>query len=68
MTDIAACIIRKPNAEPDYFVVIVEDVTARQQAEHTNRLLNRRAQALLELPKAAESMDERTSCNTPSTG
>ncbi len=58
MTDIAARIIRKANGEPDYFVVIVEDVTARQQAEHTNRLLSRRAQALLELPKAAESMDE----------
>lgn len=58
IADISARLLRAADGSPDYFAIVVEDVTARQQAEQQNRLFNRRSAALLELPRAAESMDE----------
>lgn len=56
--DVAAHLVRRTDKTPDYFVLIIEDVNARRIAEQKNRLFSQRAAALLELPKAAETMDE----------
>ena len=57
-TDITSHLIRRPDGSPDYFVTILEDVTARQEAEQENDRFSHRANVLLELPKLAEARDE----------
>ncbi len=58
VANISAQLVRNAEGAPDYFFGIIEDVTSRLQAEYQNRLFRDRATALLDLPKAAETMDE----------
>lgn len=58
-TNLSAQLIRDTAGAPEYFIGIVEDITARQQAEQQNRLFSDRATALLELPRVAENRDEQ---------
>lgn len=57
-TDITSHLIRRADGSPDYFVTILEDVSAQHEATLANDLLSRRANALLALPKLSETHDE----------
>ena len=59
-TTIDAKCVRKPDGKAEYLVVTIEDITGRKRSEHALSLQARRAEALLELPKAAEHLDEVT--------
>lgn len=49
--DLTAALVRRPNGEPEYFITVIEDITARKEAE----------QALQHL---TESLEERVATRT----
>ncbi|NHC06459.1 PAS domain-containing protein [Azonexus fungiphilus] len=57
--NLAAQAIRLSNRQVDYFTVIIEDITQRQLAEKQFASQVDRSTVLIELPRRAESLDER---------
>ena len=50
--------VRKTDRAPDYFVALVQDITERKQAEAQVLRQTQRAEALLELPRITERLNE----------
>ena len=58
-TELAVRCVRLDDGRVDYFVALVQDITKRKQSEALVSRQAQRAEALLQLPRLAEELDEQ---------